>query len=72
MIRCRLSRILGDRKMHLLELQRQTGVSYSTLHRIYHERSIRIDIGVLDKLCEALGVQVGDLFEHVQDKRKKY
>ena len=35
MIRCRLSRILGDRKMHLLELQRQIGIAHSTFQEGY-------------------------------------
>jgi putative transcriptional regulator len=69
MIKCRLSRLLGDRKMHLLELQRQTGIAYSTLHRLYHEKSTRIDLAVIDILCKALGVKVGDLFEYVEETR---
>lgn len=55
--------------MHLLELQRQTGIAYSTLHRLYHEKSTRIDLAVIDLLCNALGVKVGDLFEYVEETR---
>ncbi len=56
--------------MHLLELQRQTGIAYSTLHRLYHEKSIMISLSIIDQICKALGIQIGDLFEYVPTEEK--
>lgn len=71
MIRCNLSRILGERRMHILELQRQTKVSYTTLSNLYHEKTARIDFNTIDAICKALSVQVGHLFEYVETEEKK-
>ncbi len=70
MIRCNLSRILGERRMHILELQRQTEVSYTTLSNLYHEKTSRIDFNTIDQICRVLEVQVGDLLEYVPDQQK--
>lgn len=71
MIRCNLSKILGERRIHILELQRQTGVSYTTLSNLYHEKTTRIDFNTIDAICKALGIQVGDLLEYIATKLKK-
>ncbi len=70
MIRCNLSRILGERRMHILELKRQTRVSYTTLSNLYHEKTSRIDFNTIDAICKTLSVQVGDLLEHVVGEEK--
>ena len=67
MIVSRLSRLLGERRMSLLELQRRTGVPYSSLHPLYHDRATRYDGRTLDRLCRALDCGVADLLEFVPD-----
>jgi len=71
MIRCKLSRILGEKRMHILDLQRQSGVSYTTLSSLYHEKTSRIDFNTIDAICRALGVQVGELLEYVEETLPK-
>lgn len=71
MIRCNLSRILGERRIHILELKRQTDVSYTTLSNLYHEKTSRIDFNTIDQICRVLGVQVGDLFVYIETEEKK-
>jgi putative transcriptional regulator len=71
MIKCNLSRILGERKMHITELKRQSGVSYTTLSSLYHEKTSLISFNTIDAICRALGVQVGDLFEYVEESIPK-
>jgi putative transcriptional regulator len=56
--------------MHLKELARQTGISYYTLWRLYHERTKGIYFDIIANICRALNVQVGDLFEYVEMKEK--
>ncbi|MDA2918222.1 helix-turn-helix transcriptional regulator [Desulfobacterota bacterium AH_259_B03_O07] len=72
-IRCRLSRILGDRRISQKELSRKSGLSTYTINKFYNEKWKGVDRTTMIKLCETLNVQVGDLFEHVEikDKRKK-
>ena len=60
-----LPTLLAERRLKVADAVRATGVSKTTLHKIYNDQSSRIDFDTIDKLCEYLGVGVGDLFEHV-------
>ena len=62
MIRCRLSVILGEKKLKVAEVARETGINKNTIHRLYNETATRIDLEATEKLCRYLGVEVGDLF----------
>jgi putative transcriptional regulator len=68
MIVNRLSRLLGDRRMSIAELQRQTGLSYVTLWNLYQGKSTRVDFETLNKICRALDVQIGDILEYAPDQ----
>ncbi|WP_278453486.1 helix-turn-helix domain-containing protein [Stutzerimonas kunmingensis] len=63
MIKCHLSRILGERKQKIAEVARDTGINKNTLHRLYNESATRVELEVIDQLCRYLDIQVGDLFE---------
>lgn len=67
MIVNRLSRILGERRISIAELQRQTGLSYVTLHSLYSDKSTRIDFETLNKICRALDITPGDILEYAPD-----
>lgn len=45
-----------------------TGISKSTVHKIYNEQTSRIDFDTMDKICEALDIEVGDLFTYVPNE----
>lgn len=68
MIVNRLSRLLGERRMSIIELQRQTGLSYVTLHRLYSDKSTRVDFETLNRICRVLNVQPGDILEYGPDQ----
>lgn len=67
MIVNRLSRLLGDRRMSISTLQRQTGLSYVTLHNLYSDKSTRVDFETLNRICRALNVTTGDILEYTAD-----
>ncbi|MGB9905282.1 MAG: helix-turn-helix domain-containing protein [Desulfotomaculales bacterium] len=64
---CRLSTLLGERKMKMLDLARATGLSKTTVFQLYHEKATKIGFDVLAKICAALGCQPGDLLVYVSD-----
>ncbi len=66
-IKNHLAKLLGERKMKVAELARQTGISGYGLYNIYHERTKSIEFETLAKLCKALDCSVGDLLEYVPD-----
>jgi putative transcriptional regulator len=68
-IRNRVSRAMGERRLKIADVARLSGLSYQTVWDLYHGKAQRIDLTTLDKLCRALGVQVGELFEYVPDEQ---
>jgi putative transcriptional regulator len=67
MIENRLSRLLGERRMSIAELERRTGIPYTSLFELYHGRAKRVDLKTLDRICKALGVTPGDILEYVPE-----
>lgn len=63
MIKCNLSRIMGEKKLKISDVSRDTGINRGTLTRLYQESAERIDLDVLDQLCIYLNCEVGDLLE---------
>ena len=65
MIKCHLSRLMGERKVKVAEVARATGLYRGTVSLLYDERAEKIDLVTIDKLCAYFEVAVGDLFEQV-------
>jgi len=63
MIKCHLSRILGEKKLKISDVARDTGINRGTLTRLYQESAERVDLEVMDQLCGYLNCEVGELFE---------
>lgn len=70
MIRCNLSRLMGEQKMNISDVARSTGLNRSTISLLYHETATRIDLESIDKLCRLFRCQVGELLE-LSDKDEK-
>lgn len=70
MIKCHLSAILGERKLKVAEVARESDINKNTLHRLYNETTTRIDLETIDKLCRYLDIQVEDLFELIDEDAK--
>jgi len=62
MIKCHLSTLLGERKLKVAEVARDTGVNKNTIHRLYNETATRIDLEVIEKLCVYLNIDMNELF----------
>lgn len=67
MIKCHLSRLMGERKLKILDVARQTGLHRNTVTLLYHETASRVDLETIDRLCAFFEVPVGELFERVPD-----
>lgn len=71
MIRCHLARLLGERKLKIADVSRDTGVNRGTLTRMYYETAERHDVAVLNVLCHYLGCSISELLEYVADGDSK-
>ena len=67
MIRCYLSRLMGEHKMKVIDVARETGLHRNTITLLYRETAARIELDAVEKLCRLFNCQVGDLFELVDD-----
>jgi putative transcriptional regulator len=70
MIRLRLAEILKERGWTPYRLSQVTGLTAPTVYRLADPslRFGRFTADTLDRLCEALEVQPGDLLERVPDE----
>jgi putative transcriptional regulator len=64
MIRCHLSRMMGERKMKIVDVARETGLHRNTITLLYNETATRVDLETIDGLCRLFSCKVGDLFEY--------
>jgi putative transcriptional regulator len=69
MIRCHFARLLGERKLKISDVARDTEINRGTLTRLYYETAERVDLDVLDKLCAYFDVDLPDLLERVSSER---
>ena len=70
-IRVRLKELLAKRGMAQTELQARSGLGYSTINALYHGKTERIEFVTLEKLCEVLECEVGDLLLRVPTGKAK-
>ena len=69
-IRVRLRELLEKRGMAQTELQARSGLGYSTINALYHGKTERVEFATLEALCEVLECGVGDLLDHVPEKKR--
>ncbi|MDX1728481.1 helix-turn-helix domain-containing protein [Pseudoalteromonas sp. SD03] len=65
MIRCNLARLMGERKMKVMDVARETGLHRNTITLLYKETAQRIDLEAIDKLCDLFDCEVGQLLEKI-------
>ena len=68
MIKIHLSRMMGERKLKISDVARETGLNRNTIRLLYYETASRVDLDAINRLCEFFNCQVGDLLEFVPDE----
>lgn len=63
----RLDRVLADRKMQLSELADLVEISLANLSNLKTGKVHAIRFSTLEKICEALSCQPGDLLEYEKE-----
>lgn len=66
MIKCHLSRFMGEQKLKIADVARETGLNRSTVTALYNETAVRVELEVVEKLCVLFNCEVGELFELVR------
>jgi putative transcriptional regulator len=65
MIKCHLSRLMGERKVRVADVSLATGLHRNMLTLLYRETAQRVELDAIDKLCRYFGVPIGQLFEFI-------
>lgn len=63
MIRCHLARMMGEHKMRIADVARETGLSRATVTMLYKETAQKVNLDAIDKLCELFDCEIGELLE---------
>jgi putative transcriptional regulator len=63
MIKCHLSRLMGEKKLKISDVARDTGINRGTITRLYQETAVRVEFEVLEKLCLYLNCEISELLE---------
>lgn len=67
MIKCHLSRIMGEKKLRVADVARAIDVHRNAITLLYDETATRVDLETVNKLCIYFDCRVEDLFEFVPD-----
>lgn len=62
----KLQKLLIDREIKKQELVKMTGISSATMAKLNTNEYVSLE--VIDKVCEALDCQPGDLLEYIEGK----
>jgi putative transcriptional regulator len=71
MIEIRVDEVLQRRQRTFYWLAKQTGISHTTLWRLKKGKALGINFETLEKLCEALECQPGDIVTLADKKRAR-
>ena len=52
--------------MKIADVAKETGINRGTISRLYQETAVRVELDVIDKLCDLFNCEVSDLFEKVK------
>ena len=66
MIKCHLSRMMGERKLKVMDVARETGLHRHTITSLYKETAQRVELDAVEKLCIFFECEVGDMLELVK------
>lgn len=68
MIKSRLKVLLAMNDMYQKDLAEKAGIRPATISHLYRGTIKHIPVDVLDKICDVLHCQPGDLLEHIPDQ----
>ena len=57
----RFSTLLGENRLSISDVSRQTGISRTTLTNLYYGKGAAISFSVLAQLCEFFNCDIGDI-----------
>jgi putative transcriptional regulator len=69
MIEIRIDELLETRGRSFYWLAKETGISHTTLWRLKKGKALGINFDTLDRLCQTLECQLGEVLSHTKGKK---
>ena len=69
MIEIRVDELLEERGRTFYWLAKETGISHTTLWRLKKGRSVGINFATLERICQMLNCQPGDVLRLASEKK---
>jgi putative transcriptional regulator len=70
LIEIRVDELLEERGQTFYWLAKESGISHSTLWRLKKGRSVGINFSTLERICQMLSCQPGDVLRLASNKKK--
>lgn len=67
-IRINIDVMLAKRKMSVTELSEKVGITMANISILKNGKAKAIRMDTLDKICQSLGCQPGDILEYVEEE----
>jgi putative transcriptional regulator len=61
---------MGEQKMRIADVARETGLSRNTITLLYRETAKKVDLDAIDKLCTLFNCEINALFEQTKQDRQ--
>lgn len=71
MIKFRLDELLQERGQTIYWLWKETGIRYATIWQMGKGEVARLNMDALDRVCEALECQPGDLLVRIESRKAR-
>lgn len=68
MIKCHLSKLMGERKLKISDVAKATGLHRNSITLLYNETATRVDLETIEQLCKLFECNVSDLFEFISEQ----
>ena len=69
MIQIHIDELLQNRGLSFYRVAKDTGISHTTLWRLKKGKALGINFETLEKLCQTLKCQPGDVLSHTNRKK---
>lgn len=71
MIKCHLGRLMGERKLKVIDVARATELHRNTVDLLYKGSAKQVEIETLNRLCAFFECSLSDLLEYIPESKKR-
>lgn len=71
MIKLELEKLLAEKGRSFYWLAKEAQINHAVMSKLRHNRMVELRLDVLDRICETLDCEPGDVLIRTSDKKKK-